>query len=175
MFIIFLFCIDFFCLLGLQDPSRVCKPHHSSWQRRVLNPLMEARDRTHDLMVTSWICFRCTTWELPIFIIYCFLISMWSFRNNSGYCLLHAMRCTTVFSTLKVIFTGKGQMWHFFCRLSALCTYNHCNTYTIVSFVFLLLACFEFLFFLLGHNPGNKIYVLWIFVLQCLLTIFSAC
>ena len=28
-----------------------------SWKCQILNPLSEARDRTHDLMVTSWICF----------------------------------------------------------------------------------------------------------------------
>ena len=27
--------------------------HHSSWQRQILNPLIEARDRTHTLMITS--------------------------------------------------------------------------------------------------------------------------
>ena len=28
----------------IPDPSHVCDPHHSSWQRRILNPLSEARD-----------------------------------------------------------------------------------------------------------------------------------
>ena len=32
-------------------PSRVCDLHHSSWQRWILNPLSEARDRTCNLMV----------------------------------------------------------------------------------------------------------------------------
>uniref|UniRef100_A0A4X1V729 Uncharacterized protein n=1 Tax=Sus scrofa TaxID=9823 RepID=A0A4X1V729_PIG len=45
----------------MPDPSRFCDLHHSSWQRRILNPLSEARDRTHNLMVPSQICFRCTT------------------------------------------------------------------------------------------------------------------
>ena len=35
--------------------------HHSSRQRRIPNPLSEARDRTHNLMVPSRIRFRCTT------------------------------------------------------------------------------------------------------------------
>ena len=33
----------------IPDPSRICKLHHSSWQRQILNPLSEARDRTQSL------------------------------------------------------------------------------------------------------------------------------
>ena len=36
-----------------QDPSRICSPHHGSRQHKILNPLSEARDRTHILMDTS--------------------------------------------------------------------------------------------------------------------------
>jgi len=39
------------------DLSRICNLHHSSWQCQILNPLSEARDRTHNLMVASRICF----------------------------------------------------------------------------------------------------------------------
>ena len=49
------------------DPSRMCNLHHSSWQRRILNPLSEARDRTHNLMVPSRIPFGCTTMGTPCF------------------------------------------------------------------------------------------------------------
>ena len=35
------------------DPSLVCNLDHSSWQRLILNPLIEARDRTCFLMDTS--------------------------------------------------------------------------------------------------------------------------
>ena len=35
------------------DPSRICDLHHSSQQRRILNPLSETRDQTHILMDTS--------------------------------------------------------------------------------------------------------------------------
>ena len=31
----------------------------------ILNPLSEARDRTHNLMVASWIRFRCATMGTP--------------------------------------------------------------------------------------------------------------
>ena len=37
------------------DPSQVCDLHHRSRQRRILNPLSKARDRTHNFMVPSWI------------------------------------------------------------------------------------------------------------------------
>ena len=39
---------------AMQDPSRICDLYHSSWQRGILNPLSEARDRTHIL----WILVR---------------------------------------------------------------------------------------------------------------------
>ena len=46
------------------DPSHVFELYHSSQQRRILNPLSEARDRTCNFMVPSQICFRCaTTWR----------------------------------------------------------------------------------------------------------------
>ena len=48
-----------------RDPSRVCDLHHSSWQQRILNPLSEARDRTHVLMDTSWIRFCYTMTGVP--------------------------------------------------------------------------------------------------------------
>ena len=31
---------------AMQHPSCTCNLHHSSWQRRILNPLSEARDQT---------------------------------------------------------------------------------------------------------------------------------
>ena len=40
---------------AMRHPSRICNLHHSSQQRQFLNPLSEARDRTYNLMVPSWI------------------------------------------------------------------------------------------------------------------------
>ena len=40
---------------AMLDPSRVCDLHDNSQQRQILNPLSEARDQTHNLMVPSWI------------------------------------------------------------------------------------------------------------------------
>ena len=37
------------------DLSRICDLHHSSRQCQILNPLSEARDRTSNLIVPSWI------------------------------------------------------------------------------------------------------------------------
>ena len=37
------------------DPNIDCALHHSSRKHRILNPLSEARDRTCDLMDTSWV------------------------------------------------------------------------------------------------------------------------
>ena len=38
-----------------QDPRHVCDLYHSSRQRRIPNPLNEARDQTRNLMVPSQI------------------------------------------------------------------------------------------------------------------------
>ena len=48
-----------------RDLSHICNPHHCSRQRRILNPLSSARDRTCKLMVPSQICLRCSTTGIP--------------------------------------------------------------------------------------------------------------
>ena len=48
---------------AMQDPSRVCDLHCSLWQRWIVDPLSEAKDQTHNLMVPSWIRFCCATEE----------------------------------------------------------------------------------------------------------------
>jgi len=47
------------------DPSHVCDLHHSSWQCQILNPLIEARNRTCNLTAPSQISFHCTTMGTP--------------------------------------------------------------------------------------------------------------
>ena len=54
----------------MPDLSHVCDLHHSSQQHQILNPLGEARDRTHNLTVPSQMCFHCATTELPC----CFIV-----------------------------------------------------------------------------------------------------
>ena len=43
--------------IATQDPSCICHLHHSSQQLWIRNPLSEARDRPHNLMVPSQIPF----------------------------------------------------------------------------------------------------------------------
>ena len=50
---------------AMPDPSHACDLHHSSWQPQILNPLSEAGDQTHNLMVPSWICFCWATMGTP--------------------------------------------------------------------------------------------------------------
>ena len=57
------------------DPSHNCNLYHNSWQCHIVNPLSEARDRTHLLMDTSWIRSHwATTGTLHICIEHWFLM-----------------------------------------------------------------------------------------------------
>ena len=47
------------------DPNCICDLHHRSQQRRILNPLSKARDRTCNPMVPSRTRFHCTTLGTP--------------------------------------------------------------------------------------------------------------
>ena len=47
------------------DPSHVCDLHHSSQQCQILNPLIEARDRTQILIDTSQVCYCWATMGTP--------------------------------------------------------------------------------------------------------------
>ena len=40
---------------AMLDLSAICDLHHSSQRRQILNPLSEARDRTLNPIVPSWI------------------------------------------------------------------------------------------------------------------------
>ena len=51
---------------AMPDPSHVCDLYHScSRQHWILNPLNEARDQTHNLLVPSQIHFHCATVGTP--------------------------------------------------------------------------------------------------------------
>ena len=51
--------------IATPDPSCLCDLHPSSRQRRILNPLSKARDRTCNVMAPSRSQFRCTTTGTP--------------------------------------------------------------------------------------------------------------
>ena len=53
---------------GLCHSNAGSKLHHSSWQHQILSPLSEARNQTHILVDTSWICFQCATIQLPFYL-----------------------------------------------------------------------------------------------------------
>ena len=62
------------------DPSCVCDLCCSLPKRWILNPLSEARDRTHNLMGTSWVCYRWATTGTPHrapFLCSCHTMEMW--------------------------------------------------------------------------------------------------
>ena len=48
------------------DLSPICDLHHSSWQRRILNPLSKVRGRTSNLTVPSQIHFCCAMTGIPL-------------------------------------------------------------------------------------------------------------
>ena len=50
---------------AMLDLSHICNLHHSSLQRRILNPLSKARDRTCILMDLSWVHYRWATMGTP--------------------------------------------------------------------------------------------------------------
>jgi len=52
--------------IATSDLSCVCNLHHRSRQHQILSPLSEARDQTCNLMVPSWIHFRCATTGTPM-------------------------------------------------------------------------------------------------------------
>ena len=47
------------------DPSCVCKLYHNSLQRRIFNPLSDARDRTRVLVDASWVPYHWATRRTP--------------------------------------------------------------------------------------------------------------
>ena len=58
------------------DPSYIFNLHHSSRQRRILNPQSKARDGTCNLMVPSRIHFCCATTGTPeLFFVYFIFIT----------------------------------------------------------------------------------------------------
>ena len=62
------------------DLSRVCDPHHSSHQRRILNPLSRASDRTRNLMDTKRVRYHWTTIGTPTLLLLRYFNKVWQYR-----------------------------------------------------------------------------------------------
>ena len=60
---------------AMWDPNHVWDLHHSSWQCQILNPLSEARDRTHILVGSSWVRYPRQELLFPVLSFERFLIS----------------------------------------------------------------------------------------------------
>ena len=84
------------------NPRHICDLHHSSRQCRVLNPLSEARDRTHIFMDASRVCFCCTTTPCSLLLVtHCVLkyelmetgVSALSKTVNGLMCEKHSEQC----------------------------------------------------------------------------------
>ena len=77
---------------AMPDPSSACDLHHSSRQCWILNPLSEARDQTHNLMVPSRSCFHCATtgtsplifWTGESFVVWGCFVYCWIFSSIPG-------------------------------------------------------------------------------------------
>ena len=51
-------------------------PTHSSWQCQILNLMSEARDQTHNLLITSWIHFCCAMIGTPLLLIHIYFLQL---------------------------------------------------------------------------------------------------
>ena len=58
----------------MPDLRCVCDLYHNAWQCWIINPAIEARDRTHNLMVPSQICLCCAMTGTPFIIFLMFKI-----------------------------------------------------------------------------------------------------
>ena len=60
-----LYLLAYATAIATRDPSHICNPHHSSWQRWTPNSLNEARVRICILTDTSQLCYHCATMGTP--------------------------------------------------------------------------------------------------------------
>ena len=72
------------------DPRCIYNLHHSTWQRRILNPLSKARDWTSVLMDTSWVRYLWATMGMPSFI--CLFLFPLTYMLKSTSCLYKIFR-----------------------------------------------------------------------------------
>ena len=83
----------------MPDPSCTFDLHHSSWQRWIINPLSEAKDKTYILMDANQIHFHQTTMAIPTslgrFISRYFILFAY---NNKWACFLNLFLITGGYS-----------------------------------------------------------------------------
>ena len=123
----------------MPDLSHVCNLHHTSQQHWILNPLREARDQIHNLMVPSWMHFCCTTMGTPPSSIFK--------ASNVGLSVSHA----TIFLVLSLSSLTSPHSQSLYGILLLVCTFNVRLSLTLIfSFD---LSAFSLLTFLptLGH------------------------
>ena len=93
------------------DWSHICNLLHSSWQRWILNPLIEARDVTCILMEISRVHYRWATTGTPRLLLLnllfyfhvCYLFP--NYYSCSGLCLSFSFKITSLDLTIIVILT----------------------------------------------------------------------
>ena len=73
--------------IATQDLSCTCNLYHSSWQCQILNPLIEARDQTHNLTVSSVIHFLCATMRTPLHVLMSSYKSTWIGVHSNDFIL----------------------------------------------------------------------------------------
>ena len=98
--------------IATPDPSCVCDLQHSSWQCRILHPLSETMDQTHNLMVPSRICFHSAMMGTPTV---CVLISLWrnlgSFRDGAIMNKFAMIICVDICASFSRVHIGEWNCW----------------------------------------------------------------
>ena len=98
---------------------------HSSQQRRILNPLSEARDQTHNLVVPSWIPFCCTkTGTLEGLIGHEMALILWATGlvqdlSNSSFICMFFICIPSLHKNHIITFLLKPQINHWICKLKS--------------------------------------------------------
>ena len=91
---------------AMPDLSHVCNIYHSSRQQWILNPLNEARDKTHSLMVSSQIGFFCAMMGtlISVHFKFCFCLIHFLHIDNScnGFMCKLLIMCSLFFFNLCV-------------------------------------------------------------------------